>query len=198
MMNGIMISHYEDGALLEAIKRLKREFFERGGDYNSEFLMNTETFIELKKQAMKEFNFNYILDDIHSVFGIDLNIDDTLPSFKIYIREKNYTYYTNYTKGEEDMFRETNKLPFNVYFSIDKKTKKEVTILEWNDSTKTIARCDDKDEFNAVVGFLYAYFYKHCGYSKVKAKKYLDDIKKGSEKQLNGKRKKDIQTIISL
>ena len=50
---------------------------------------------------------------------------------------------------------------------------KGATILFWEDGSKTIVkRCKD-DKYNKRLGFLTAYFQKHCGMSKNKANKYL-------------------------
>ena len=56
---------------------------------------------------------------------------------------------------------------------------KGATILFWKDGTKTIVkRCKD-DEYNKRLGFLTAYFQKHCGMSKNKANKYLASLEEG-------------------
>lgn len=50
---------------------------------------------------------------------------------------------------------------------------KGATILFWKDGSKTIVkRCKD-DKYDKRLGFLTAYFQKHCGMSKNKANKYL-------------------------
>lgn len=53
---------------------------------------------------------------------------------------------------------------------------KGATILFWEDGSKTIVkRCKD-DKYNKRLGFLTAYFQKHCGMSKNKANKYLASL----------------------
>ena len=53
---------------------------------------------------------------------------------------------------------------------------KGATILFWADGSKTIVkRCKD-DKYNKRLGFLTAYFQKHCGMSKNKANKYLASL----------------------
>ena len=51
------------------------------------------------------------------------------------------------------------------------------TILFWDDNTKTISKRDKEDKFDKELGFLYAYFYKKCEYSKTSRKKILSFIK---------------------
>lgn len=53
---------------------------------------------------------------------------------------------------------------------------KNATILFWGDGTKTIVKKSEDDEYNKRLGFLTAYFQKHCGMSKNKANKYLSNL----------------------
>ena len=53
---------------------------------------------------------------------------------------------------------------------------KGATILFWKDGSKTIVKKCEDDEYNARLGFLTAYFQKHCGMSKNKANKYLSSL----------------------
>lgn len=57
------------------------------------------------------------------------------------------------------------------------------TILFWDDGTKTISKRDKEDKFDKELGFLYAYFYKKCGYSKTSRKKILSCIKENKIKE---------------
>ena len=53
---------------------------------------------------------------------------------------------------------------------------KGATILFWKDGTKTIVKKSKDDKYDRRLGFLTAYFQKHCGMSKNKANKYLDNL----------------------
>ena len=50
------------------------------------------------------------------------------------------------------------------------------TILFWKDGTKTIVKRSKDEKFDKRLGFLTAYFQKHCGMSKTKANKFLDNL----------------------
>lgn len=53
---------------------------------------------------------------------------------------------------------------------------KNATILFWFDGSKTIVKRSKDDAYDKRLGFLTAYFQKHCGMSKNKANKYLDSL----------------------
>lgn len=50
------------------------------------------------------------------------------------------------------------------------------TILFWSDGTKTIVKRSKEDEYNKILGFLWAYFQKTSGLSKSKANDYLKKL----------------------
>lgn len=50
------------------------------------------------------------------------------------------------------------------------------TILFWSDGTKTIVKRSKEDEYNKILGFLWAYFQKTSGLSKSKANEYLKKL----------------------
>lgn len=50
------------------------------------------------------------------------------------------------------------------------------TILFWKDGTKTVVKRSKNEKFDKRLGFLTAYFQKHCGMSKTKANKFLDNL----------------------
>lgn len=56
-------------------------------------------------------------------------------------------------------------------------TNENATILFWKDGTKTIVKRAKEDKHDKVLGFLTAYFQKHCGLPKWKANKYLKELK---------------------
>lgn len=50
------------------------------------------------------------------------------------------------------------------------------TILFWKNGEKTIIKRSKNDNFDKRLAFLTAYFQHHCGLSKNKANKYIDDL----------------------
>ena len=60
---------------------------------------------------------------------------------------------------------------------------KGATVLFWEDGTKTVVKRAKDDEYNKIMGFLWAYFQKTSGLSRTKANEYLrglvdaDDLK---------------------
>ena len=53
---------------------------------------------------------------------------------------------------------------------------KGATILFWAEGDKTIVRRSKGDKFDKTKGFLWAYFLKHCGMSRTKANKFLENL----------------------
>ena len=53
---------------------------------------------------------------------------------------------------------------------------KNATILFWDDGTKTVVKRSQNDEYNKILGFLWAYFHKTSGLSKTKANKYIKGL----------------------
>lgn len=50
------------------------------------------------------------------------------------------------------------------------------TIIFWSDGDKTISRRHEEDKFDKELGFLFAYYYKKCGFTKAGRKRVLDCI----------------------
>lgn len=59
---------------------------------------------------------------------------------------------------------------------------KGATILFWKDGTKTVVKLAKGDEYNKVLGFLWAYFQKRSGLSKTKANEYIRNLVEEEEK----------------
>lgn len=53
---------------------------------------------------------------------------------------------------------------------------KGATILFWSDGTKTTIKRRSDDEYNKILGFLWAYFQKTSGLSKTKANEYIKGL----------------------
>ncbi len=89
---------------------------------------------------------------------------------------------TGYYKAYDyDAFFSTihyDKLPKEFWINEEKKT----VVLKWNDDTITKVKTTKGDKFDARVGFLIAYFQKHCGMSKNKANQFLDKLVANKDK----------------
>lgn len=59
----------------------------------------------------------------------------------------------------------------------------DATILFWKDGEKTIVKKCEDDEFNPRLGFLTAFFQRHCNMSKNKANKFLANIEENVERK---------------
>lgn len=53
---------------------------------------------------------------------------------------------------------------------------KGATVLFWEDGTKTVVKRAKGDEYNKILGFLWAYFQKRSGLSKTKANEYIRNL----------------------
>lgn len=53
---------------------------------------------------------------------------------------------------------------------------KGATVLFWEDGTKTVVKRAKDDEYNKIMGFLWAYFQKTSGLSRTKANNYLKEL----------------------
>lgn len=111
----------------------------------------------------------------------DLRIDGS----KITLTTTNYKNYDSNFWFENffdpAIFRkvEMEFIPREYYINEKKKT----IVLKWADDTITKVRTSKDDKFDAKYGFLIAYFQKHCGMSKTKANKYLDNLQNNLEKE---------------
>lgn len=54
---------------------------------------------------------------------------------------------------------------------------KGATVLFWDNGDKTVVKRAKDDEYNKVMGFLWAYFQHSSGLSKTKANEYLRNLK---------------------
>ena len=176
------------GALEFEIRELIKEFKRRNGDINRcKICMNYNTYRELKNKVFaitESFQAN-------SYYGIDIVINDWFNDFEVAVCGDTFPSISTstfgidlgnfkYNKGGTMKF---NSKPKQVCFN------KDATVLIWYDGDKTISHCDDKDNYDPVIGFLYAYYFKHVGLSKIKAKKYLDEVKEMYDKQTKKKAK---------
>lgn len=95
---------------------------------------------------------------------------DYIKSFSDYCKEveEEIGVYGGRQSGKE--LRMLNPLPVRQVIN------KGATILFWADGDKTIVRRSKDDKFDKTKGFLWAYFLKHCGMSRTKANKFLENL----------------------
>lgn len=111
-----------------------------------------------------------------TILGMRVNINNTLDNNEIVlIKEDNMK--TNLTIDRDrvftfgvDWFKPAVTLPKKYIIN------KGATVLFWEDGSKTVVKRGKDDEYNKVLGFLWAYFQKTSGLSKTKANKYLADL----------------------
>lgn len=90
------------------------------------------------------------------------------------------TYIKTYNDSWELLTTRNNKKNIKedkVIFNDNKKT----TVVLWKDGTKTIVKASSNDKFDRRVGYLTAFYQKHCGMSKTKANKYIDSLEEDIE-----------------
>lgn len=81
-------------------------------------------------------------------------------------------YYSEFLYPTYPYVRKTYSIDLPKRYIINK----GATILFWEDGSKTIVKRCKEDKYNKRLGFLTAYFQKHCGMSKNKANKYLASL----------------------
>lgn len=68
-------------------------------------------------------------------------------------------------------------MSYNVTYDIKKVIFNDpATIVFWSDGTKTVVKTSYRDVFDKEKGILWAYFIKHCGFSKTKCQKLIKSI----------------------
>lgn len=175
------VSSYIRDNLLTEIDVLMREWCTLYGNINTRYCklyMNIATYEELKKE-ISIYSSTYC-GNFASVFGLDIKIDNTMEPFTFMIKE------------DKEMNIPKMNIP-NIWakggiIPVKKLPKKYIinrgaTVLFWEDGTKTVVKRAKDDEYNKIMGFLWAYFQKTSGLSRTKANEYLrglvdaDDLK---------------------
>lgn len=180
------VDHYSIGHLLDEIRELKYEWLKYNDSIdNCKLCMNYMTYRELERETSI---LPHITDsrycsnsNVNSVFGLDINIDNTLEPFSFVIKEDREMDFNNINIpnmfGGRRETRPKKKLPKKYIIN------KGATVLFWEDGTKTVVKRAKDDEYNKIMGFLWAYFQKTSGLSRTKANEYLrglvdaDDLK---------------------
>lgn len=165
----------ENGALIEQLRTIIANFRSKCyGEKPTKIVMCCETYCKLfeedRKYCLYTINNSTIVEKI---FDIDVEINDMLPVNQVILLKEedivniNRDYGFNHWGVNPLWFRETEKLPKNYIIN------KGATILFWEDGSKTVVKRGKDDEYNKVLGFLWAYFQKTSGLSRTKANKYL-------------------------
>lgn len=167
---------YITGNVLDEIRKLQYSWLKyNGSTHNCKLYMSYITYQELQREAN---TLPHITDirycsnfNVDRVFGLDIDIDNTLEPFTFMIKE--------------DRKMNVNKINIPNMFDNDRETKpkkqlptkyilnQDAGILFWEDGTKTVVKRAKDDEYNKIMGFLWAYFQKTSGLSRTKANEYL-------------------------
>ncbi len=172
--------------LIENIDKLKRDWCRiYGGTRYCKLYMNNMTYQELKREIYNNIPTPYsntYTGEYGIVLGLDIEIDNTMEPFTFMIKEDkqmdfNNINIPNFLGGYGFTPRNKKNLPKKYIIN------KGATILFWEDGTKTVVKRAKDDEYNKIMGFLWAYFQKTSGLSRTKANEYLrglvdaDDLK---------------------
>lgn len=180
------VSPYSRDNLLTEIDVLRREWcrqYENTSTRCCKLYVNRITYNKIARQINNNMSIpscDTYTGDYGSILGIDIEIDNTMESFTFMIKE------------DEEMNIPKMNIP-NMWakggiIPVKKLPKKYIinrgaTVLFWEDGTKTVVKRAKDDEYNKIMGFLWAYFQKTSGLSRTKANEYLrglvdaDDLK---------------------
>lgn len=175
------VSPYDRENLIREIDISRREWcrvFENTNTRYCKLYMNIVTYEQLKKE-MSIYSSTYT-GNFASVFGLDIEIDNTMESFTFMIKEDKEMNFNNI--NIPNMWAKGGIIPAK---KLPKKyiINRGATVLFWEDGTKTVVKRAKDDEYNKIMGFLWAYFQKTSGLSRTKANEYLrglvdaDDLK---------------------
>lgn len=178
--------YFAENHLIENIDELKREWCRiYGGTRYCKLYMNYMTYQALIREIYDNIPTPYsntYTGEYGIVLGLDIEIDNTMEPFTFMIKEDkqmdfNNINIPNFLGGYGFTPRNKKNLPKKYIIN------KGATILFWEDGTKTVAKRAKDDEYNKIMGFLWAYFQKTSGLSRTKANEYLrglvdaDDLK---------------------
>lgn len=178
--------YFAENHLIENIDELKREWYRLYGDIRyCKLYINDITYQALMREIYNNIPTPYsnsYTGEYGIVLGLDIEIDDTMEPFTFMIKEDkqmdfNNINIPNFLGGYGFTPRNKKNLPKKYIIN------KGATILFWEDGTKTVVKRAKDDEYNKIMGFLWAYFQKTSGLSRTKANEYLrglvdaDDLK---------------------
>ena len=178
--------YFAENHLIENIYELKREWCRiYGGTRYCKLYMNNITYQALMREIYNNIPTPYsnsYTGEYGVVLGLDIDINNRLEPFTFMIKEDkqmdfNNINIPNFLGGYGFTPRNKKNLPKKYIIN------KGATILFWGDGTKTVVKRAKDDEYNKIMGFLWAYFQKTSGLSRTKANEYLrglvdaDDLK---------------------
>lgn len=178
--------YFAENHLIENIDELKREWCRiYGGTRYCKLYMNYMTYQALMREIYNNIPTPYsnsYTGEYGVVLGLDIDINNRLEPFTFMIKEDkqmdfNNINIPNFLGGYGFTPRNKKNLPKKYIIN------KGATILFWGDGTKTVVKRAKDDEYNKIMGFLWAYFQKTSGLSRTKANEYLrglvdaDDLK---------------------
>lgn len=178
--------YFAENHLIENIDELKREWYGIYGDTPYRKLyMNDITYQALIREIYNNIPTPYsnsYTGEYGVVLGLDIDIDNRLEPFTFMIKEDKQMDFNNINipnllGGYGFTPRNKKNLPKKYIIN------KGATVLFWEDGTKTVVKRAKDDEYNKIMGFLWAYFQKTSGLSRTKANEYLrglvdaDDLK---------------------
>mgnify|MGYP004599874909 CR=1 FL=1 len=161
--------------LIENIDELKRNWCRIYGNTRyCKLYMNNMTYQELKRviyDNMPTPQSNTYTGEYGIFLGLDIGIDNGLEPFMFMIKEDKEMNFNNI--NIPNMFGA--RVEFRPKKELSKKyiINKGATVLFWEDGTKTVVKRAKDDEYNKIMGFLWAYFQKTSGLSRTKANEYL-------------------------
>lgn len=169
--------YFAENHLIETIDELKREWFRIYGDTRyCKLYTNNITYQDLKCKMEMSYPAVAYRDlykgEYGNVLGLDIDIDNRLEPFTFMIKEDkqmdfNNINIPNFLGGYGFTPRNKKNLPKKYIIN------KGATVLFWEDGTKTVVKRAKDDEYNKIMGFLWAYFQKTSGLSRTKANEYL-------------------------
>lgn len=173
---------------LKDIGLCRDKFIDATGECPNKIFMRIEMYKDLLIEESKMAN--RVIDrttTIERIFGMEILFNYGLAREEIVIIKEDNMRDDNidamrYAMGgfgfyPRDVFGKVERLPKKYIIN------KGATVLFWEDGSKTVVKRGKDDEYNKVLGFLWAYFQKTSGLSRTKANKYLaglvdeDDIK---------------------
>ena len=179
------VSPYTRDKLLREIDVLRHKWYRLHGDIRyCKLYINDITYQALMREIHDNIPTPYsntYTGEYGIVLGLDIDIDNGLEPFIFMIKEDKQMDFNNINIpnmfGGRGEFRPKKKLPKKYIIN------KGATVLFWEDGTKTVVKRAKDDEYNKIMGFLWAYFQKTSGLSRTKANEYLrglvdaDDLK---------------------
>lgn len=168
--------YFAENHLIENIDELKREWCRiYGGTRYCKLYMDNITYQALIREIYDNIPTPYsntYTGEYGVVLGLDIDIDNRLEPFTFMIKEDKQMDFNNINIPNflgAYGFTPRNKKNLPKKYIINK----GATVLFWEDGTKTVVKRAKDDEYNKIMGFLWAYFQKTSGLSGTKANEYL-------------------------